>query len=221
VPDAETLYRQGLISDAAMDRLRDTMTHQAEGANPAGPYIDTAKQYAGRALGFASGGLTGAGVDVLPDWMNRLGGIFQNPDNQAAIGGGVGSGVGKFTNAQLKALADKGMNSAEIAQELGVSRPAVSKRAQEAGVTFAGKGGRPRVITDEKLNELLDEGMNFSQVASRLQTTPAAVSIRAASIGRKPAFSKNPANTDTVNTEWVALPDGTLGRRTGRAEDLR
>ena len=112
MPDAETLYRQGLISDAAMDRLRDTMTHQAEGENPAQPYLDRATQYARTGLGFATGGLQGAGMP-MPDWMrsNPLQRVLQNPDNQIAMG----AAWSPAELQQLRGLVAAGKSRTEIA----------------------------------------------------------------------------------------------------------
>jgi DNA-binding CsgD family transcriptional regulator len=117
--DPESLYARGLISDDRMDQLRQTMTHQAEGPNPAQPYLDAAK-------GFAGGGLKGAGVDVLPEWANRIGGVFQNPDNQAAMGMANRPSAQMLQAAKqyknIFELVKKGKGFSEIADQLGLSK---------------------------------------------------------------------------------------------------
>jgi Helix-turn-helix domain of resolvase len=180
--DPESLYARGLISDDRMDQLRQSMTHQPEGANPAGPYLDRVKQIGGRGLGFATGGLKGAGVDVLPDWMNRVGGVFQNPDNQAAMGAIGPSGAylrGRpFADLDMNKVKDMlkgGKSLSEIGKEFNVSKVTVKRKLDALGLKSEAEPGR-------KVKESFGE--------------------------------------DSVTSEWVTLPDGTLGRRTG-AEDLR
>src|SRR5882672_2625645 len=87
--DIESLYRQGVIGDDQVARLRDTMTHEAEGPDPAQPYLDRASQWARSGLGFATGGLQGAGMP-MPDWMrsNPVQRALQNPGQCRGHGDG-------------------------------------------------------------------------------------------------------------------------------------
>jgi hypothetical protein len=78
----DSLYARGLISDDAMEKLRALMTHEAARPNPAAPYLRDAKNFA---TGGVSEVLKKRGVE-LPDWINSVGNILQNPDNQAAMG---------------------------------------------------------------------------------------------------------------------------------------
>lgn len=85
--DPEALHRRGLISDRAMDRLRETMTHQAEAAPDA-----TARAVRGitdTARSFARGGLQGVandrGIDT-PAWSKRAGEVLTSEGANAALG---------------------------------------------------------------------------------------------------------------------------------------
>jgi len=75
----DKLMARGIISDRAVQRM---MTHQAEEPNPARPYLDFARNFAG-------GGLQRA-LDLPNNFMGRA---IQNPDNIAALGmvGKIGS----------------------------------------------------------------------------------------------------------------------------------
>jgi hypothetical protein len=204
--DPESLYARGLISDDRMDQLRETMTHQPEGANPAAPYIDAARKAATKGLAFATGGLTRAGVDVLPDWMNTVGGVFQNPDNQAVIGGGIGSGR--------------------------IPKPFVptgQRRLNRFGQPVFGNDPANR----EAVKAGLGAGKSYYQIGQELGADESAVMHVAHDLGLKSEHVfggvqrgpdgkyTSPGSTKTISTDWVTLPDGTLGRRTGRTEDLR
>jgi hypothetical protein len=79
---ANLLYARGLISDAQMDRLRDTMTHQAPQPNPARPIIDAGRAFWNRGLQ----GLADQQGWATPKWSQTLGKTLSSPAANIALG---------------------------------------------------------------------------------------------------------------------------------------
>jgi hypothetical protein len=115
-----------------------SMTHQPEQPNPAAPYLNAAKNIAGSGLAFATGGLKGAGVDVLPDWMNTFGSVFQNPDNAAAIGA-----IGPAGIARMGEMLADGATQRQIADELKASLGDVQRTIRKEGLPTNPSRGAP------------------------------------------------------------------------------
>jgi hypothetical protein len=138
------------LADILSDRAaQHAMTHQAEEPNPAQPYLNDVRNFAG---GGISGVLQGRGVE-LPGWMNSLNDVLHDPDVNLAMGmagrytmtpaalaarakGGASGAGARATQAKsiwgnpdnmdrLRDLKAKGYSDSEIAAELGVSRSAV------------------------------------------------------------------------------------------------
>jgi hypothetical protein len=179
--------------------LAASMTHWPEQPNPAQPYLDVARMAASTGLAFATGGLKGAGLDVLPDWMNTVGGVFQNPDNQTALGGV------KVGAAYLQ------------------KPPFLPKPFEPAGVGKLNKQGEPvfgnSPSNRQAVKEGIEAGKSYGQLAEELGTTSGVIFHAAEDLGVK---SKLPQGgqaksfgEDTVSTQWVALPDGTMVRSKG------
>src|SRR5258708_1309678 len=119
--DLDELVRRGVISDDVAPRM---VTHQAEKPNRAQPVIDPAKGYGGTALGFATGGLQGAGMP-MPDWMrsNPVQRAVQNPDNAAAMGMANPTPViaGNAARiARITEMLEAGHGTKVIAKDIGV-----------------------------------------------------------------------------------------------------
>ena len=186
MPDPETFYRRGLISDAAMDRLRDSMTHQAEGENPAQPYLDRATQYARTGLGFATGGLQGAGMP-MPDWMrsNPVQSALQNPDNAAAMG--MASPIPVIAGnpamiARFNDLVARGYTQRAIADELGIGKASVGRYLNRSNQTTAAAEDpgfwESNSGSVDQLQAWLAQGLSQSAIAQKLGTTPGNVASK-------------------------------------------
>jgi transposase len=222
MPDAETLYRQGLISDAAMDRLRDTMTHQAEGENPAQPYVDATKRAAGIASEFIPGygrGLQGVanrqGVDMpMPDWMrsNPLQRVLQNPDNQIAMG----AAWSPAEVVTLRSLVAAGKSGKEIAAAFPDRRyPGISSKMDALGLraTESNEYVPPNALWADpaktaRIDELVKRGFSQRAIAEELGESRSAVArylgrsdqVTAATevAAENPAFWSNPERIDQL-----------------------
>lgn len=172
----DRLMARGLISPDVADRM--SMTHEAEQPNPAQPYLDQAAQYGRTALGFAQGGLQGAGVP-MPDWMrsNPVQRALQNPDINLALEAAF------WKNPAMAARADdliaKGYGRQAIADELGVGKASVGRYLEHSGQTTAA-AENPSFWDDpaniEGLKQGVRQGLSHTEIAKKLGTTPGSVS---------------------------------------------
>jgi biotin operon repressor len=176
--DPESLYARGLISNVQMDRLRETMTHWPEEPNLAQPY-------ARKALDFFNGGLKGAGVDILPGWVDRIGAVFQNPDNQAAMGmAGVGrlpaGTIAGRSADELRAALEAKKSFGQIAKEWGVSRNTIAGGAARNGLTGQGKAASQwdNPQADQTLKQMSAAGDSYRTIGNELNTSRGAIAGR-------------------------------------------
>lgn len=117
--------------DPSLDELagQSQMTHWPEQPNPAAPYLQGARDIAGRALGFSGGGLTGAFPEMkqyMPRAINTPGEVFQSRPAQDALSVGgpalgiMGGTLGHWPQQALSDLAlakqmeTKGMNQSQV-----------------------------------------------------------------------------------------------------------
>jgi biotin operon repressor len=175
----DRLVQRGVISDDVAARM---MTHQPEQPNPAQPYLDKAAQYARTGLGFATGGLQGAGaLSGLPNWTqsNPIQRAVQNPDNAAAMGMAnptpVIAGNPKMI-ARFNELLEQGHGTRAIADELGISRSSVRRWLERTDRMTAAKenpviwGGYPEAVDD--LRQGINEGKSFEKIANKIGVSP-------------------------------------------------
>jgi len=221
--DIESLYRQGVIGDDQVARLRDTMTHEAEGPDPAQPYLDRASQCARSGLGFATGGLQGAGMP-MPDWMrsNPVQRALQNPDNAAAMGMANPTPViaGKGMLARFNDLVAQGYGRQAIADELGIGKASVGRQLAKSGQKTAAAENpsfweaNPDSI--DQMKTMLKQGMSHAKIAEKLGTSPGNVSQKVSRlldagelpdyVERGPSFWESPDKQEEfkqlVNEGW-------------------
>lgn len=115
-----------------------SMTHLPD--QPAQPYMHPNVPAAANAIvGFAGGGLQGAGVQG-PDWWqsNPIQRALQNPDNEIAMGAlakvPVREGLlGKFKLEDLHQDFQAGLNNQQIANKYNVTKEAIQQRRTQMG----------------------------------------------------------------------------------------
>ncbi len=158
------------------------MTHWPEEPNPAEPY-------ARKAIDFFNGGLKGAGVDIMPGWVDRIGAIFQNPDNMAAM---PGLGMAKEWAPRLKELMAAGNTYSQMAKDIGVSRSAIAGAVRDQRLTGQGNKSFGRISDEEARSHEVQKGPR--------SYTP---------VNPSP-YVEDTAGVRTKSTDWITLPDGTL-----------
>src|SRR5258707_2055181 len=209
--------------------LSASMTHQPEQPNSAQPYIDTAQRY-----------LQSGDYDPvhLPgtrpaDYLREL---SRNPDilakNIEQAGnfnfvGVAGRPRGYWSEGEgvdiLKRLNDEGKSQAEIADILGLSRPRTSFLFKQHGLEpnfTRTEFGLPRAEIDiDKAKAMMKAGMSLSEMGREFGVSNATVHRKLKDAGLKSSVEPGRKVIDeplpaSASTDWVTLPDGTLGRRT-------
>ena len=138
--------------------LSQSMTHQAEGPNPAKPILDFASNFAGGGLQRALG---------LPN--NFIGRALQNPDNQTALSVITGMPFTASEMSILRQLRAKGAKGPEIAKVL--DRPPLAIQNKLRNMRTAGEEvsslppGALAGRSAEELKKARDAGKSYGEIA--------------------------------------------------------
>jgi hypothetical protein len=119
---------------------------------------------------------------------------------------------------KLAKLNDEGKTLSEMASELDVNEPMISREMSRRGIELKNRqkpGIKGHEDWNDRLKEMEDRGMSRAAMARELGVTPPAITHRFNAMRlRENPESAEGMGQQSITSEWEVLPDGTLSRVT-------